>query len=315
MRYLWCCDELALLANNTRFMGVSMKKLLAEPLLQFVLLGLVLTLATRLVLPPATIDARYEIIVDEDRLLNFMQTQAKTFQPQQAAAALASMSDENRQRLIDDYSRGEVLFREAMALQLDRDDQIIRRRLIQKMEYIAQGFYDEIAPPSEQQLREYYRQNQEDYRRPAEATFTHVFIGFDRRDPVTAGQIVSELLTTLRQQRVPFEQSGRFGERFLYNRNYAERSDSEIIGHFGDAFAQQLFALPSIDDWQGPIRSDYGYHLVRVKKRSVSTIPPFEQVVGAVLGDTQRQQQRQVKRDSIAAMMSQYRVVVREPNR
>ena len=92
MRYLWCCDELALLANNTRFMGISMKKLLAEPLLQFVLLGLVLTLATRLVLPPATINARYEIIVDEDRLLNFMQTQAKTFQPQQAAAALASGS-------------------------------------------------------------------------------------------------------------------------------------------------------------------------------------------------------------------------------
>ena len=70
-----------------------------------------------------------------------------------------------------------------MALQLDRDDQIIRRRLIHKMEYIAQGFYDEIAPPSEQQLREYYRKNQEDYRRPAEATFTHIFIGFDRRDP------------------------------------------------------------------------------------------------------------------------------------
>ena len=296
-------------------MGVPMKKLLAEPLLQFLLLGLILTVAARLVLPPATIDDRYEIVVDEDRLLNFMQTQAKTFQPQQAAAALGSMSDEDRQRLIDDYSRGEVLFREAMVLQLDRDDQIIRRRLIQKMEYIAQGFYDEIAPPSERQLREYYRANQEDYRRPAKATFTHVFIGFDRRDSATAERIASELLSALRQQRVAFEQSGRFGERFLYNRNYAERSDAEIIGHFGDAFAQQLFALPSIDDWQGPIRSDYGYHLVRVNKRTASAIPPFEQVVGAVLGDTQRQQQRQVKRDSIAAMMSHYRVVVREPNR
>jgi len=304
-----------LLADNPRFMGVPMKKLLAEPLLQFLLLGLILTVAARLVLPPATIDDRYEIVVDEDRLLNFMQTQAKTFQPQQAAAALGSMSDEDRQRLIDDYSRGEVLFREAMVLQLDRDDQIIRRRLIQKMEYIAQGFYDEIAPPSERQLREYYRANQEDYRRPAKATFTHVFIGFDRRDSATAERIASELLSALRQQRVAFEQSGRFGERFLYNRNYAERSDAEIIGHFGDAFAQQLFALPSIDDWQGPIRSDYGYHLVRVNKRTASAIPPFEQVVGAVLGDTQRQQQRQVKRDSIAAMMSHYRVVVREPNR
>ena len=77
-----------MLADNPRFMGVPMKKLLAEPLLQFLLLGLILTVAARLVLPPATIDDRYEIVVDEDRLLNFMQTQAKTFQPQQAAAAL-----------------------------------------------------------------------------------------------------------------------------------------------------------------------------------------------------------------------------------
>ncbi len=292
-----------------------MKKIFAEPLLQFLLLGLVLFVAARALLPPDAIDDRYLIIVDEGKLLNFMQTQAKTFQPQQAAAALTKMSAEDRQRLVHDYSRGEMLLREAMALQLDRNDEIIRRRLIQKMEYIAQGFYDELAPPTETQLRDYFGENREDYRRPAEATFTHVFVSFEGRDPAIAEHQALNLLLKLRQQQVPFEQSGGFGERFLYNRNYAERNDGEINSHFGDDFGLQLFALQPAVDWQGPIRSAYGYHLVLLKKRSLSAIPAFEQVVGAVLADTQRKQQRQIKRDAIAEMMSQYRVVERDSSR
>ena len=154
-----------------------MRKIISEPLFQFMAIGLIAHLLAKVLLPSAVMDNQYEILVEEATLLKFMQTQAKTFQPQQAAVVLDQLDSDHKARLISDYVRSEVLFREAMALELDSNDEIIRRRMIQKMEYVAQGFYDEIVPLSKDMLREHYELNREDYRLPAEGTFTHVFVG------------------------------------------------------------------------------------------------------------------------------------------
>ena len=111
-------------------------------------------------------------LVDDKVLTKFLQQQAKKFKPEQAKKALAAMSDDRRQILIDDYVRGEVLYREALALDLDRNDPIIRRRLMQKMDYLAQGLYDELEPLTKDDLTVFYEANKEDYRKPASATFT-----------------------------------------------------------------------------------------------------------------------------------------------
>ena len=141
-----------------------MRKIISEPLVQFLGIGLAVHLLATLILPPAALNEDFEILVDEARLLNFMQTQARAFQSEDAARMLATLDQSDKDRLIRDYVRGEVLFREAMAIQLDKNDEIIRRRLIQKMEYIAQGFFDEIVPLDENELRRFYESNKEDYR-------------------------------------------------------------------------------------------------------------------------------------------------------
>ena len=89
--------------------------------------------------------------------------------------ALDNLNKADKDRLIRDYVRGEVLFREAIAMQLDNNDEIIRRRLIQKMEYISQCFSDEILPLDRDELVHFYELHREDYRVPAEVTFTHCF--------------------------------------------------------------------------------------------------------------------------------------------
>ena len=237
-----------------------------------------------------------------------MQLRAKTFKPEEARQALEALSAEDRQRLVDDYAREEALFRDAIELNLDKNDQIIRRRLIQKMDYLAQGFYDEAEAITEDDLRDYYTERREEYKKPASATFTHVFVSSERHGAEQAQAIATELQQTLNAEAVPFENAPRYGERFLYNRNYVNRDDDEIGSHFGDQFEQQLFSFDISEQWQGPVQSTYGWHLVLLVKNTPAYIPPLEEIAANVFADAQRQQQRQVKRQAIDKLMAKYRI-------
>ena len=242
-------------------MKLSYGGLVKEPLLQFLVIGLILFGGERLLNADDYADSHYKILVDDEVLTQFLQQRAKQYKPEQAIQALAAMDSGELALLTDDYVRGEVLYREALALDLDRDDPIIRRRLMQKMDYLAQGFYDEIEPLTEDDLTAFYEVNREDYRKPASATFTHVFVSSEKRGSEESKVRAESLLTAINQTRVPFEKAGRHGERFLYNRNYVNRDSQEIASHFGRSFEQKLFALnPVLSDteaqWQGPLLSN-----------------------------------------------------------
>ncbi len=285
-----------------------MKKLIKEPLIQFLCVALLLLLGERLINADAYAYDQYHIEVDDAVLLQYMQLRAKTFRPDDALKALQSLSAEDRQQLVDDYSREEALFREAMALNLDKNDQIIRRRLIQKMDYLVQGFYDEAEPLTEEDLRSYYQAHREEYKKPASATFTHVFVSSERHSIEEAKAMAVDLQKTLNAAKVPFENAPRYGERFLYNRNYVNRDDDEIASHFGEPFQQQLFALETGDQWRGPIQSTYGWHLVLLVKNSPAYIPPLEEIASNVFADAQREEQQKIKRQAIEKLMAKYQI-------
>ncbi len=284
------------------------KKLSKEPLFQFLIIALVLLGGERWINTEDYAYDQYHIQIDDQQLLQFMQLRAKTFKPDQAEAALTAMSADDRQRLVGDYARNEVLFREAMAIGLDKNDQIIRRRLIQKMDYLAQGFFDESEPLTEADLRAFYAGRKQDYKKAAEATFTHVFVSAQNRSAEDARAIADKLLGQLNADRAPFENASRYGERFLYNRNYVNREDDEIGSHFGQSFQETVFALSTGDQWQGPVQSNYGWHLVLLVKNAAAYIPEFEEVSSAVFADAQRQQQREVKSHAIDKLMAKYQI-------
>ena len=284
------------------------ESLLKEPLFQFLFIALLLLLGERLINADDYAYDQYHIEVDDAVLLQFMQLRAKTFKPEEAQQALNALNSEDRQRLVDDYAREEALFREAMELNLDKNDQIIRRRLIQKIDYLAQGFYDEAEAITEDDLRNYYAEHRDEYKKPASATFTHVFVSSERHGVDQAQAIAAKLQQTLNSEAVPFENAPRYGERFLYNRNYVNRDDDEIGSHFGDEFEQQLFAFETGEQWQGPVQSTYGWHLVLLVKNTPAYIPPLEEIAANVFADAQRQQQQQVKRQAIDKLMAKYQI-------
>lgn len=291
-------------------MKAMFNKIIREPLFQFLLIAFALLIAERLINGSSQIDDQYHIRVDDQVLVQYLQLRAKTFNQVEAMRALKAMSAEGRQQLVDDYIREEVLFREALALNLNKNDQLIRRRLVQKMEYLAQGFYDDIQTPSEADLRTFYQHNLEQYRQPPEITFTHVFLAAQEAERANSKVTALKLLEKLNRETVPFENAPRYGERFLFNRNYVNREAEEIASHFGATFQQQLFSLKVANNWQGPILSDYGWHLVFIKKISSSYIPDLEQITATVFADFTRNQHQVRLSQAIEQLIEQYQISV-----
>ena len=291
-------------------MKAMFNKIIREPLFQFLLIAFALLLAEHLINGSSQIDDQYHIRVDDQVLVQYLQLRAKTFDQVEAVRVLNAMSAEGRQQLVDDYIREEVLFREALALNLDNNDQLVRRRLVQKMEYVAQGFYDDIPVPAEADLRAFYQQNLERYRKAPEITFTHVFIAAKEDEIADTKAAAVKLLEQLNRGRVPFENAPRYGARFLFNRNYVNREASEITSHFGETFQRQLFSLQVTDSWQGPLLSNYGWHLVLIKRSAPSYIPNFEQLSATVLADVQRNQHQARLRKAINQLIAQYKITI-----
>ena len=205
------------------------------------------------------------------------------------------------QTLIDQAVDEEILYREAQRLGLDRDDAIVRRRLAQKLTFILEDA-GETGPPSLAEVEEYYAQHAERYRRPGRTTFDHMFLSGDRRtDPAgDAGALLRDL-------RVDDDGWQRLGDPFMLARTYADRSDREIAGLFGKAFADAVAERPA-GDWNGPVESTYGMHLVRVNGRTPSRAPALAEVRNRVIADLREDRRRERSLAAYQELRDAYRV-------
>ncbi len=250
--------------------------------------------------------SRSEIVVNEDKLKAYLQFQRKSFNKSQSEQLFRTMPVDEKQALTQSYIRDEALFREALSLGLNDNDEIIRRRLIQKMEYLAQGFYDDIPVINEEDLNNYFLANRDQYKVDESISFTHVFVSF-KKNPDTQ-KTSRSLLTQLNRNTVTADQAGAYGDRYLYNRNYIERTSDYITSHFGKGFQDAVFKLAPGKSWQGPIQSDYGVHLVLITRKSASRLPELSEVAEQVLADAQRERQRKAKAEAIQNIVDKYKV-------
>ncbi len=122
-------------------MFTSIKKLKSEPLFQFLAIGLILYSLVEIFSPSEEGYSDKTILVEQEQMIRFLQFQNKSFNGQKAQAKWLSMSDKEKSSLINDFIREEVMYREALSLGLEEDDQIIRRRLIQKIEFITSSLF------------------------------------------------------------------------------------------------------------------------------------------------------------------------------
>ena len=266
-----------------------MKKLIREPLVHFLAIGLGLFVLYGFVAPDDQDVGGKTIVVDRDTLLTFVQFRSKAFNPDIAATRLDALSESELKLLIDDFVREEALHREALALGMDTNDYVIKQRLIQSIRFITNGFVTAAVNVSDDDIAAYYEANKDDYYVDPYVTFTHVFFSGDGHGAEQARALAEAKLAELNEARVPFSESTRHGDRFLYNVNYVERTEDFVGSHFGRQMAQALFELGANDaTWQGPLESAYGYHVVMLGKRTEGRYPELAEIEDSVRDDALR---------------------------
>jgi parvulin-like peptidyl-prolyl isomerase len=285
------------------------KRLLAEPLLHFAVLG-GLVYGSWAAFGKPSEPAADVIVVDEQTLLNHMQYRAKAFEPEYFSAQLAAMDPAGRQQLIDEYVREESLYREAEALNLAAGDYVIKLRMIQKMEYLLEDL-NPVAAPDAAELERYFAAHQEQYRVADSWTFTHVFFDAEARGDEAAREQGKAALVRLNADQVNFSAAVEHGDRFPFLQNYVERTGDYIADHFGQEFANSLRDLP-LAQWSGPIKSQYGHHLVYIATHAPAQVPALAEIRGQVEQDYLRDAHTQAQERAIAELRKSYRVQVAE---
>ena len=245
-----------------------MKRLLREPLIHFLLIGAVLfglygiTQSGR----PATASSKeIRLSVDEISQLTLLY-QSQWRRPP---------TPQELQRMVENKVEQEILYREALAMGLDKDDEIVKRRMAQKMQFLA----EDVAAahePTTTELRSWFEKNSAKFAQPPRLSFRHLYFSPDRRGS-RARDDAQEALAKLAGQPVDAKIAPALADPFMFQEYYRDRAPEFLGKEMGPQFALAVAKLTP-GSWQGPIESGFGWHLVFVDTVIAGRIPAFEEV-------------------------------------
>lgn len=270
-----------------------LKSLAAEPLVHFLVLGAALFLLNAW---------RGEIVVAEARVRNLASNFARTWQ--------RPPTKEELDGLVESYVREEVMVREALALGLDRDDAVIRRRLQQKVEFVSEGAAA-LSMPTDDELRAYLSAHADTFRTEPRVGFTQVYLDPGKH----AGAIDAEAKRLLDAFNGPgaARDIASLGDRLgLLDQRYEAMPQAEIGRLFGTKFAEVLVGQP-VGQWVGPIASGYGAHLVRIDTLQPGSLPSLDEVRPLVEREWSNQKRQELGKAFYAQLRSKYAIKVQMP--
>lgn len=254
------------------------------------------------------------IRVERTALIAFIQSRTRMALAAEAEQAFDSATEPVRRDWIDRFVREEALVREARSLGLDRSDELIRRRLVQQMEFLVEDVGSSALAVSDAEIAAAYRQREQELREPETVRFAHVFVREERVREETGGRAEAEarsLLARLNREQVGFDGALALGDRFLYDRSYVDRTLAEVRSHFGESMAETIASIP-VDAvrWTGPHRSKHGLHLVLLTARSPSRLPPLAEVADSLRESLLREKREQMLERGIDGILSRYAIQV-----
>jgi parvulin-like peptidyl-prolyl isomerase len=289
-----------------------LKRFLGDPLTHFLAVGGLLFAVFYVLHPPSKGPADANtIVVDRATLLTFMQYESAAFDPNYFDREFAALSPQEKQALVDKYVREEALFREANALGLKEGDYVIRRRMVQKMLYLIDDTASESFSPNDDQLQQYFEAHADNYRVAPSLTFTHVFVDSEVKHPGGAEKAAEKLKEELQAKGAAFDDAPKYGDRYPYGQNYVKMTPDYVVNQLGSDFAQTLMALtPSDREWQGPIKSRFGYHIVMLTEHKPSYLPKLAEVRDQVKNDMLRDTVDAYQKKAVQDLIAQYKVKI-----
>lgn len=278
-----------------------LKKIFSEPLLHFLLIGGLLFFIYDMKSEELIADDNNSIVISEakiDQLINQWQRRWQRLPSQQEL-----------QGLVKAHIHEEVLYREALAMGLDKDDAVVRQRMTRKIEFIS----NDLAPidePTDTQLQAYLDTHAEKFLLPGKISFSQIYLNTDKRGEQAQAD-ADHLLNELSQSTTDVDISS-LGDTFMGGQVYDSFKDFEVSRLFGDIFSEQLFELAT-DKWVGPVESGYGLHLVRIDSRTVSRVPSLSLVRDKVQNEWMAEQQQKANTAFYAELHKRYEITVELP--
>lgn len=278
----------------------AVKRLFREPLLHFLLIGFVLFLVYGLFTPsaPSSGSSRIELSAED---LNQLQV---TWMAQWKRLP----TDEEMRGLIDNRVEQEILYREALALGLEQNDEIIKRRLAQKMEFLAEDV-SAIREPQPEELKAWFEKNSAQFALPGRITFRHLYFSPDKRGE-QARRDAEQSLQRLAGTTSDSASDSGFGDRFMDQNYFVDCSSEQVSKVFGSKFSESLFKLQSSGAWQGPVESGLGWHLIWIETITPGRIPSFEEVdPEQIKSEWTSYRREETKRKAFADIRQRYEIV------
>jgi hypothetical protein len=271
--------------------------LLREPLVHFLIAGALLFAAGRIYESATSL---YRIVLTPRHVAQLANDYALQFGTQPDRRTLNALI---RRDLHD-----EILYRQGLAMKLDQDDLIVRRRVVQKMQFLMQDLHPP-AEPTIAQLQTYYDAHAGKYVTPPRATFSHIFFSGDRPNAeLRAGQMLATLSDTT--TRAP----GR-GDPFPDLYDFSSYEPDQVRRLFGDTpFVNAVFSITP-GHWAGPIRSGYGWHLIYVDARQAPSRPPLSAVRDAVRTDYLQDAQDRANQQAFDTLAKRFAIVREDDGR
>ena len=245
-----------------------MKRLLREPLIHFLLIGAALFAVYHYLQPArgaAPSSKQIQLSLDELAQL------AALFQSQWRR----DPTPEEFGRMVEQKVQSEVLYREAMAMGLDKDDEIVKRRMAQKMQFLAEDVAAAREPTTEE-LKSWFEKNSAKFALPPRLSFRHLYFSPDRRGTHARDDAASALARLAGQPQDAKAAEG-IADPFMFQDYYRDRAPDYLGKEFGPQFAQAVEKLAP-GSWQGPVESGFGWHLVFVDTVISGRVPDFEEI-------------------------------------
>ncbi len=213
-------------------------------------------------------------------------------------------------RLVESKIQEEVLYREGLAMGLDKDDTIVKRRLAQKLQFLAEDVAAAHEPPTTE-LKAWYEKNRDKFALPSRVSFRHLYFSPDRRG-ARAREDAANALMKLAGQPEDTKLAASLADPFMFQDYYRDRAPDYLGKEFGPQFAQAVAKLPP-GSWQGPIESGFGWHLVFVDTVIPGRSPAFEEIEGDVKTAWLSEQKAQAWDKAYKAMRAKYTVLLPAP--
>lgn len=281
-------------------MRSRMAAIVREPLIHFLAIGAAFFLLWHFLgdrgAPP-----RERILITPGHVERLAQHWTKTHLRPPTAAELAGLVDQE----IDE----EVLYREAIAMRLDRDDLVIRRRLAVKMEFLTEDVAA-VATPADEQLQAFLSQHPDKFSVEPLTTFDQVYINRSQRGEGASAE-AERLLLLLNDNANPDLKT--LGDPLPLANEYDAATESDLARLFGREFPKKLAALP-VGRWSGPVESGYGLHLILVRDRTAGRLPPLDEVRDAVLSEWRAAQRLELNESLRRQRRARYAVTVQWPD-